>query len=179
MRTPTSAVTVFETKPATEWLCGRPVQKVSPRYAHGLFQGMIFERLAAWADGLGRVSTEWRFWVTPDGEEARYLVPDVAYLSYERLPREAREEAEEPHVAPDVVFEIRSKGDRNLYVEHKVDVYLRSGTKLVCIVDPYGRRLIAHDSEEMRILGESEIFTHAALPDFQLSLPDLFAKLDK
>jgi Uma2 family endonuclease len=179
MRTPTNAVTLFETKPNTEWLCGRPVQKVSPRYAHGLFQSLIAAALGTWANGRGRVASEWRFWVTPEGEEARYLVPDVAFLSYERLRREAREEAEEPHVAPDAVFEVRSKDDRNLYVEHKVAVYLRSGTKLVCIVDPYARRLIAHDPEEMRILGEGEMFSHPALPDFRLSLPDLFAKLDE
>ncbi len=170
---------VYETKPATEWLCGRPVQKVSPQYAHALFERLIAARLGDWAEDRGRVGTEWRFWVTPESEDARYLVPDVAYLSYERLPREARAEAEEPRVSPDVVFEVRSKADRNLYVEHKVDVYLRAGTKLVCIVDPYARRMIAHDPEEMRILGEADSFTHPALPGFELNLPGLFAELDR
>ena len=179
MRTAVRKVIVFETKPATEWLCGGPVQKVSPRYEHALFQGLLFTRLHEWAAGRGRIGTEWRFWVTPEGEEERYVVPDVAYVSYERLPREARKEASEPHLAPDVVFEVRSRNDRNLYVEHKVAVYLRAGTKLVCIIDPYGRRLIAHDTEEMRILGETDTFTHPALPQFELVLPELFAALDE
>jgi len=169
---------VFETKPATEWLYCGPVQKVMPRYEHALFQRLIGESLGRWAEGRGRVGTEWRFWVTPESEKERYLVPDVAFVSYARLAREAREEASEPHVAPDVVFEIRSRDDRNIYVEHKVGVYLRAGTALVCIIDPYGRRFIAHDSEQMQILGEADVFSHEALPGFSLNLAELFAALD-
>jgi Uma2 family endonuclease len=169
---------IFETKPATEWLFGGPVQKVMPRYEHALFQRLVAERLGHWAEDRGRVGTEWRFWVTPEGEAERYLVPDVAYVSYARLPREARYAASEPHIAPDAIFEVRSRDDRNIYVEHKVGVYLRAGTDLVCILDPYGRRLVAHDCEQMQILGEADTFSHAALPGFSLSLPELFAALD-
>ncbi len=179
MRAEAAQPVVYETKPATEWLLGGPVQKVSPRYAHGLMQRLVAERLGAWAERRGRVATEWRVWVTPGQEYARYLVPDVAFISYERLPRAAREAAEEPYVTPEAVFEIRSKDDRKIHVEHKVDVYLRAGCDLMCILDPYERRLVAHDRERVTIVGSDEDFTHPALPGFVLSLPELFAKLDE
>jgi Uma2 family endonuclease len=178
MRAETQRPIVYETKPATEWLLGGPVQKVSPRYAHALMQRLVAQYLGEWAKGRGRVGTEWRVWVSPGREGARYLVPDIAFVSYERLPRAARAVAEEPYVTPNAVFEIRSKDDRNILVEHKVDVYLRAGCDLVAILDPYERRLVAHDSEAVTILAAGDVFTHAALPEFKLPLPELFAELD-
>jgi Uma2 family endonuclease len=169
---------VFETKPATEWLMGRPVQKVSPRYAHALMQRLVAERLGAWARGRGRVGTEWRFWVTPAGEGARYLIPDVAYLSYAKLARDRVDDAEEPAVAPDAVFEIRSRDDREELIAHKVDVYMRSGCNVVVILDPSKRELLAYGKEGVSRHAASSVFTHPALGGFSLSLPELFDELD-
>lgn len=171
-------VIVYETKPATEWLFGGPVQKMSPRFAHSIMQRELSTRLGQWARGRGRVGPEWRFWVQPPGEESRYLVPDVGYLSYARLPREARDEAEEPHVAPDVAFEILSPSERAKNIEHKIDVYLRSGTALVVVVDPIARTVRTVDSSDDALLRGDAVLTHAALPHFALSLAELFAELD-
>jgi Uma2 family endonuclease len=149
-----------------------------PKFSHALSQGLLFNRLHAWGRTRGRVGTEWRFWVTPAGSYARYLVPDVAYLSYARLPRESVAEAEEPHVAPSAVFEIRSPSDRNILVEHKVDVYLRAGADVVCIIDPKARTAVLHDAERVRFLGSSDLLVHDALPGFEVDLAELFAELD-
>jgi Uma2 family endonuclease len=170
---------VVEAKPAMEWLLGEPVQKVSPRYAHARMQLLIGNALGAWAIGRGRVGPEWRFWLAPGGEPRRYLVPDLAYLSYDRLPRERRgEDVEEPRVAPDAVVEIISPTERNLYVQHKLDVYLRSGTRVVILVDPQRRIVTVHDAEQTRTLDAREVLTHPALPEFSLDLAALFADLD-
>jgi Uma2 family endonuclease len=172
-------VIVYETKPATEWLLGGPVQKVSPKFKHSVMQRELGARLGLWARGRGRVGPEWRFWVQPAGEQSRYLVPDVGYLAYDRLSRESRDAAEEPHIAPDVAFEVLSPGDRALHVAHKIDVYLRSGTKLVVIVDPLRRTMRTIDAAQERLLREGDVFEHPALPDFSLALADLFAALDE
>jgi len=170
---------LIETEPAMEWLLGRPIQKVSPRYAHALFQRLFAERLGAWAHDRGRVGTEWRFWLAPDGEPERYLVPDVAYLSYARLGRDERAAAEEPHVAPDVAVEIRSPDDRNILVLHKIDVYLRAGTTLVILVDPLKRTCILHDAERETTLHDADTISHAAMPGFHFNLSAPFAMLDR
>jgi Uma2 family endonuclease len=167
-----------ETKPAMEWLLGGPVQKVSPRYAHALFQRLLAEHLGRWAEGRGRVGTEWRFWLAPAREYARYFVPDVAYLSYARLGASERDAAEEPRIAPDVAVEIRSPGDRNILILHKVDVYLRAGTTLVVLIDPVARTCVLHDAERETILSPHAILTHDALPGFVFDLGEAFAQLD-
>jgi Uma2 family endonuclease len=170
---------LYETRPNTEWILGGPVQKVSPQRQHGKLQGELYVRLAPWADGRGTAATEWRFWLQPPGEEARYLIPDVAYLSYGRLPLGAGNEAEEPRIAPDAAFEILSPNARELHVAHKIDVYLRAGTRLVAIIDPATRtiRLIDRDGEHM--LGAGDIFQHAALPEFTFDIEAYFATLDR
>ncbi len=174
-----SPVVVYETKPATEWLLGGPVQKVSQKHAHAILQGELYVRLAPWARGRGRVGPEWRFWLQPPGEASRYLVPDGAYLSYDRLRREARDEAQEPRIAPDAAFEILSPSDRDVLVAHKIDVYLRAGTLLVAVIDPELRtiRLIDRDGERTLISGDT--FRHAALPDFAFDIAEFFAILDQ
>jgi len=58
------------------------------------------------------VGTEWRFQVQPAGEISRTLVPDIAFLSYDRMPVEELETTDIPRMAPDVVVEIRSPDDR-------------------------------------------------------------------
>jgi len=113
-------------KPALEWVDNRIVQKVSPERAHALAQGRFWSALDAWAceHHCGTVGTEWRFLVQPPGEIARTLVPDVAYLSYERTPRDEQERTMLPRAAPEVVVEILSRDDRQANVEEKVRVYL-------------------------------------------------------
>lgn len=170
---------VIESKPATEWLLGAPVQKMSPRRSHGIMQLVIGNALRDWAKGRGDVASEWRVWIEPPNDYSRYLVPDIAYFSYERLSRDAGEAAEEPHMAPNVVVEILSSGDRNIHVHHKIAVYLQSGTELVVLVDPVARTCALHDSERERLLASGEILEHSALAAFSLDLARLFAELDR
>jgi len=172
-------ITVPETKPATEWVRGRPLQKVSPKYAHAVLQGAIVSALRAWARGRGRVGTEWRFYVAPPGEQARPLVPDIAYLSYERLPQRDVEAAQEPMMAPDAAVEILSPSDRRVDVEDKIDVYLRSGAGVVVLVDPAKRKFVAQTNKDSRQFIERDVFEHETLPDFQLDVAELFAELER
>jgi Uma2 family endonuclease len=172
-------IVVYETKPATEWLLGGPVQKVSPKRKHSALQGELTYRIVPWARGRGRVGPEWRFWLQPPGEESRYLVPDVAYLSYDRLSRDSRNEAEEPHIAPDAAFEILSPTDRAVHVAHKIDVYLRARTSLVAFVDPAQRTIRLIDRGGELTLTAGDTFRHAALPDFRFDVGAFFAHLDR
>ncbi|MFY9630380.1 MAG: Uma2 family endonuclease, partial [Candidatus Cybelea sp.] len=72
------------------------------------------------------VGPEWRFRIAPPGEVRRPLVPDVAYVSNERLRPLNDEEVETPPLAPDVAVEILSPGDRRADLEDKIGVYLRA-----------------------------------------------------
>ena len=172
------AIKLPEAKPAIEWVNGRPLQKVSPKRRHSLAQGAFTVALSTWAhsSGLGMAGPEWRFHVQPPGEERRPLVPDVAFLSYTRLPYEQQLDTEEPFIAPDVVVEVRSPGDSTSDIDEKVRVYLAAGTDVVFLVDPHKRTLTVLEKAGRRTLGEHGVLTHAALPGFTLTVAELFTQ---
>lgn len=159
-----------ETKPALEWIMGRAVQKVSPRRRHSLLQGWWCERLATWARGRGEAGPEWRFRITPPGEVTRPLVPDVAYLSYDRMADASDDELEAPLMAPNVAVEILSPDDRRAYVEHKIDLYLTTGTDAVIVVDPDVRTVVVHDLHGVHAFADGQPFQHPALPGFTFTV---------
>lgn len=167
-----------QTKPASEWIFGRVVQKVSPSQRHANAQGRIVAALLAWSDefGTGRVGTEWEFRVAPPGEQARTLVPDVAYLSYAKLSPEQERAAQYPLVAPDVAFEVLSPRDRKSYIAEKIRVYLASGTSVVVIVNPDSRTVTLHDARGIEVLNDEDILKHESLPKFTLRVAEIFAK---
>lgn len=166
-----------ETKPESEWVRGRLLQKVSPQRTHSRLQFALASRLNEWAKRRGEVGMEWRFRVAPSGEVRRPLVPDVAYISNERLRPLSDAEIEVPPLAPDVVVEILSPDDRRIDVDDKIGVYLRAGSSLVIIVDPHRRIVELHDPYGTTELAESAAIEHAALPGFSYPIADLFATL--
>jgi Uma2 family endonuclease len=166
-----------ETKPETEWVRGRPLQKVSPKRSHSRLQGALTMQLDRWAAGRGEVGPEWRFRVAPPGEARRPLVPDVAYVSNERLQALSDEELETPPLAPDVAVEILSPDDRRADIEDKIAVYLRAGSSLVIVVDPQQRAVELHDAAQTVRLDEANTLEHWALPEFAYRVRDLFAVL--
>jgi Uma2 family endonuclease len=165
------------TKPETEWVLGRPVQKVSPTYWHAALQTVFAAALREWAEagGFGRVGTEWRFRVAPPGAVVRPLVPDVAFLSFAAMPRNAApEHFQIPLGAPTVAIEILSEDDRPHDVADKITTYLSAGSAAVVIVDPLRVEVEVHENSGVRTLARGDVFTHDALPDFQLDLTSFF-----
>jgi len=168
-----------ETKPETEWVRGRALQKVSPTYPHSRLQGLIFTYVDAWLEATrrGRAGTEWRFRVTPPGEVTRPLVPDVGYLSYEALAADAPPAAVAvPLAAPTVAFEVLSPDDERRDVAHKTQTYLRAGTSVVVIVDPERTRIIVHDANATRELQPGDVFSLESMPGFSIDVAALFER---
>jgi Uma2 family endonuclease len=85
-----------ETRPAIESIHGSWVRKVSPKRKHALLQIRLGALLLAWAGDRGEVGSEWRCYLLPQSEAPSSLVPDVAYVSFERMPLELGELREKP-----------------------------------------------------------------------------------
>ena len=166
-----------ECKPELEWILGRAVQKVSPKRPHALLQRALGARLGTWAEGRGDVGTEWRFRLQPPGEVIRPLVPDVSYLSYARMGDASDDALDVPLMAPDAAFEIRSPGDRQAHIDHKIGVYLACGCSVIVVIDPAARSLESYDRDGVHRFGGDDVFEHASLPGFALPLNELFAVL--
>jgi len=163
-----------QTKPETEWVRGRALQKVSPTYRHAALQLVMATALRAWSRGRGRVGTEWRFRIAPPGEVRRPLVPDVAYLSYDRLPLEDDDAAQVPLGSPNVAVEILSPDDRPRDVRDKVETYLRAGTDAVIVVDPKTETIRVDSNSGTMTWRTGDIFSHSSLPEFELNVLEYF-----
>ncbi len=167
-----------QTKPASEWIFGRVVQKVSPTERHASAQARVAAAFMAWADasGNGRVGTEWEFRIAPPGEVVRSLVPDVAFLSYDRLGFEEDQAAQMPAVPPNVAVEVLSPNDKRRNVDEKIRVYLACGTGLVAIADPESKTVVLHDASGVVTLKVGDTLRHSELPGFAMPIAAIFAK---
>jgi Uma2 family endonuclease len=110
-------------------------------------------------------------------EPQTVVVPDVAFVSWERLPGRARPKGYVP-VPPDLAVEVLSPSDEPGEVAKKRDLYRRAGVPLVWWVDPARRvvavyrqgRLVAELSEGDELDGED------VLPEFRLPIAQIFAE---
>ena len=181
-------IVLAQTKPATEWVRGRALQKIRGDGLHAALQGQLAIAFIGWAArGLhGRVAVEWRFRVAPPGKIVRPLVPDLAYVSYGALGHEASDEdVAVPLGAPTVAAYIIAAEDLSEDVDDRIATLLEAGTSAVMIVDPK-RETIAvhgdghgtgHESNPVtygRCGGE--LLKHDSLPGFALEVAELFVR---
>lgn len=109
-----------------------------PGYLHGEVTARLTTALMnhTEAHGLGRVVTgDAGFRLATDPDTVRG--PDVAFIGRDRLPHPSP--VGYPALAPDLVVEVWSPGDRPGDPLSKVADWLNAGTRLVWIVDPERR----------------------------------------
>lgn len=170
---------ILDHKPEIEYLDGRPFPKVSPRRTHALVRLAAADVLRRCSQRAGQVGPEWRFNVGAGQGSKTELVPDVSYVSRDRLRALAPQEREEPPFAPDVAVEIRSPSFRARLLHGKIVKYLAAGALLVLDVDPATRRVVAHARDGVRYFSQSDSFEHPAVPWLRFAIGELFAELDE
>jgi Uma2 family endonuclease len=153
--------------PPTELVRGRIVPMNIPTPRHGYFcanaAGILREFVRQ--HDLGRImGNDSGILTERDPDTVRG--GDVAYYSYERLPRGPIPEGY-LDVLPELVVEVRSQTDRWSAVLDKVAEYLRAGVGVVCVLDPQtGRAFVYSSSDEPRIFAA----------DHALVLPQVFGE---
>lgn len=107
--------------------------------------------------------------------------PDVAFISWSRLPDRKVPSKPIPAVAPDLAVEVLSPSNRKKEMSRKRTEYFSAGTRLVWQVDPVKRTVqVFHQPEDPVTLRESDELTgNDVVPGFKLQLKDLFAQLDR
>lgn len=163
----------LDEKPYKELYDGRVHEKVSPQSDHSRIMLRFGRLLDDWATGRGWVGVEWR--VYP--REGITLVPDVAYISDERLALLSREQRQKPPLAPDIAAEIRSPEDGDAAINRKTALYLELGTTLVVNIDPEQRIVRLTDREHDVKLDESATIEHTAFEGLRISIATIFATL--
>ena len=107
-------------------------------------------------------------------------MPDVAFVSYDRLPQgEARKKSVATWV-PELVVEILSKSNSKKEMQRKLSEYFDAGVLLVWIVDPRKKTVkIYTDLQTSTTLGTADAVDGGqVLPGFVMSIRELFAKAE-
>lgn len=164
--------------PRFEYLNGRPHAKVSPRLWHAQVQLSIGQILLSLARGRGKVGTEWRFLLGEVDRTYTEFVPDVAYVSNERLSALSPQARQKPPFAPDVAVEVRSPSDHLGYFREKVARYLETGSVLVLDADPQTQTITAYSADGSRTFVVSERFEHSAAPWLVFDVAEAFSELE-
>jgi Uma2 family endonuclease len=149
----------------TELVRGRIVE-VPPTYPyHGYVCAKVAQLVFNFAEAnhLGRVLSN-DFGVVTERDPDTLRGADVAYYSFERLPKGPLPRDSYLTAVPDLIFEVLSPSDRRSEVLRKVTEYLTAGVTAVCVLNSEnGTAMVYRDNQD------PEPFATAA----DLTLPDV------
>jgi Uma2 family endonuclease len=108
-------------------------------------------------------------------------IPDVAYVSWQRLPGGRLPSEPVPLLAPDLAIEVLSESNTRAEMARKRREYFEAGVLLVWEVDPASRTVIIYTAPERSttLTQQDSLDGGAVLPGFALPLRELFAELDR
>lgn len=108
-------------------------------------------------------------------------IPDVAFLSWDRLPERRMPTEPIPSIVPDLAVEILSVGNTAEEMARKRRDYFAAGVRLVWLVDLPTRtvQVFTAPEGEARHAESDTLDGGAALPGFSLPLAELFGELDR
>lgn len=121
----------------------------------------------------------------PDGAvrlwAGRVRIPDVAFVSWDRLPNRRRPKKPLPDLAPDLAIEVLSKSNTPAEMQKKREDYFTAGVRLVWEIDPETRTATVYTAlDQGTVLKEEDSLDGGeVLPGFSLPLRELFAELDR
>lgn len=154
-----------------ELIDGRIVEKGMTGVRHGQTALMLIKELLAWAPDQWAILPEVDFILARDPDRIRR--PDVAWLREGRVVRGVTGFFEG---APDLAVEVLSPTDPVGKTEERIQDYLDAGTRLVWIVNPFGRYVIAYSpgSPPRLFPSGSTLDGGDVLAGFSCAVSDLF-----
>lgn len=108
-------------------------------------------------------------------------IPDVSFISWDRLPGRRMPEEPIPDLAPDLAAEVLSASNTPAEMARKLRDYFKAGVRLAWLIDPAARTVAVYTAPNRpAVLHEDQTLNGGdVLPGFALALRDLFAELDQ
>jgi Uma2 family endonuclease len=161
----------------TELVRGRVVTMNMPFPRHGQISANTVHIVMNYLDtnDIGRVVSNDSGVITErDPDTVRGA--DVGFYSYQRIPRGPFPQ-HYLSVAPELVFEVRSPGDRWREILAKVAEYLAAGVLRVCVLDQQTEtiRVYSPDEPEVKLTRDQELVLPDILPGFAARVERFFA----
>ncbi len=159
----------------SELVNGEILPKVSPKYKDSTLQLRLLLALNQWCEssGSGRVRPEWAVVLKRQGQDW-VPVPDLIYVSYERLASDWEEDLPCPG-PPELVIEILSPGQTFGEMTSKATDYLRAGVDRVWVVDNQAPSVTVFGSSDFpQTFWVNDTISDVLLPKLAIPLSDIF-----
>ena len=182
--TPSKSITLQEflelpeTKPASEYIDGKIIQKPMPQGEHSIIQGELIIALngALKSEKIARAFPELRCTFG-----RRSIVPDVTVFTWDRIPRQDNGRiANAFNIAPDWTIEILSPNQSYSKVIKNILHCLDNGTELGWLIDPQEQSVFVYSRSQQPAFFEAATDI-VPVPDFVkvfgLTLGELFGWL--
>lgn len=166
-----------ETKPASEYIDGRIIQKPMPQGKHSLIQGELVSTINTLVKPQ-RIAVAFPELRCTFGD--RSIVPDVAVFAWDRIPvDENGDVANTFAAAPDWTIEILSPDQSQTKVTGNILHCLSHGSKMGWLVDPDERSLLVYPlGQQPQLLQEpTQVLPVPDLVAMQLTADELFGWL--
>jgi Uma2 family endonuclease len=128
---------------------------------------------------LGEVISEGTFILKANSDWVKgSRIPDIMFYAGNRLAEYKKANPDwkkMPYVLiPDLVIEVVSLNDSYSDINRKVDYYLQDGVKEIWVIDPQAENALIHTADKTSRLSKDDSIRTEILPDFALSLKELF-----
>ena len=103
----------------------------------------------------------------------RVLIPDIAFVSTDRLPAD---QSKASPISPDLAVEVVSPSDTLNRIQEKVFAYLEAGTQLVWVLEPRAKTVTVYRSEtEITLLTRNDTLRgEEVIEGFSCKVAELF-----
>lgn len=147
-----------------------------PGQVHGRLQSRIAYYLEKYHDERrrrGAVMVNAAFVLAEDPLTVR--IPDVAYVSDERVPT-GRYAERWWRIGPDLAVEVTSPSNTWTEIQERIRDYFAGGTRIAWVVDPATRTVTVYRPAQAaaRLQEKDELSGEDVLPDLRIRLADLF-----
>jgi Uma2 family endonuclease len=108
----------------------------------------------------------------------RVRIPDVSFISWDRLPERELPRKRIANLAPDLAVEVLSEGNTKKEMERKLKEYFRAGVRLVWLIQPKTRTAEVYTSptKKQKVDKGQSLLGGKVLPGFRLPLKQLFGR---
>jgi Uma2 family endonuclease len=165
------------------------------RRLYELVDGTLVEKAMGWAESfLAAILVQWLnnfldaehlgLATGPDGMTRLFSDtvrgPDVAFVSWARLPGGRVPTKPVPDLVPNFVIEVLSIGNTYAEMSRKRREYFHAGVELLWMVDHRARTItVFRSAQDSTVLTEGQIVDGGTvLPGWQVNIADLFGRLD-
>ncbi len=156
-----------------ELVDGQAIPKMSPKRFHSRVTVALCLLFNEWIEDRGEIGIEWAVILKRKGQDW-VPIPDLLYISYDRLSLERFEDEACP-IAPELVIEIISPGQSFGDLSEKATDYLQAGVDRVWLIDSHSKSVtIFYPDAPPQTKREDDSLQDELLPGLELTVQQIF-----